>query len=62
MSVAVIGAAEAVRLSVAAKCDPRSIKNVARGIPVRGDAGVRARDALLAAGYEGPARKIKEAK
>lgn len=41
-------------LAVQASCDPRTIEKVVRGQPVRGMAGRRARQALLAAGYAVP--------
>lgn len=42
------------RLAVAARVDPRTILAVLRGEPVRGDAGHRARAALVAAGLLPP--------
>lgn len=45
-----IDAANARRLAVKAVCDPRTITRVLQGIPVRGDAGNRARAVLVEAG------------
>lgn len=39
------------RLAVEANCDPRTVAAVAEGTEVRGDAGHRARAALVKAGY-----------
>ena len=41
-------------LAVRASCDPRTVARVARGEPVRGMAGRRARAALVAMGYPVP--------
>lgn len=46
-----IDEASARRLAVKAACDPRTIKRVLRGDRVRGDAGNRARAALVEAGF-----------
>ncbi|MBI4021158.1 MAG: hypothetical protein HY369_02860 [Candidatus Aenigmarchaeota archaeon] len=43
------------QLAVSAGVDPRTIRAVAEGRPVRGMAGERARVALLTAGYTLPA-------
>lgn len=45
-----IDEANARRLAVKAVCDPRTIKKVLQGRNVRGDAGNRARLALIEAG------------
>ena len=39
------------QLAVEARCDPRTIKKVLRGDPVRGSVADRAREALAKAGY-----------
>lgn len=53
-----IGAAEYRRLSVIAHCDPRTVRRVHLGEPVRGDSGARALEALIKAGYlSNPAKK-----
>lgn len=46
-----IDAATARRLAVKASVDPRTITRVLQGVQVRGDAGNRARAALIEAGY-----------
>ena len=46
-----IPAAEARRLCVEAHVDPRTLAKAATGKYIRGDAGTRARTALIAAGY-----------
>jgi len=39
-----------LRLAVAASVDPKTIRKAVRGLPIRGRAGERAREALRAAG------------
>lgn len=46
-------------LAVKASCDPRTIDKVARGAPVRGLAGHRARAALEEAGIEVPRPTVR---
>jgi hypothetical protein len=45
-----LDAATARRLSVEASCDPKTIRKALLGLPIRGDAGRRAREALARAG------------
>lgn len=45
-----IDEATARRLSVKAGCDPRTLRKVLRGQPVRGMSGQRARDVLVEEG------------
>lgn len=50
MSKRTIDEATARQLSVAAICDPRTIRKVLRGERVRGSAGQRAKEVLLKVG------------
>jgi hypothetical protein len=45
-----LDAATARKIAVEARCDPRTVQRVYAGQQVRGDAGTRAREVLIAKG------------
>lgn len=57
----VLNASTVRRLSVAASCDPRTIRRAAAGEPIRGMSGERARAALRAEGFDIPEPHVPDA-